>query len=154
MEKLLPKIPKDTLGKISEHVFRAIDKDKDSSITFLEFMIIYEILTWGDSETIMEKLFEVFDVDGTGAISKAEMKTVVKDMDALFVLMKQESPRASLIFSQMDTNQDNFIDKQEFVSSILDNNQEYGQNLALMFVKMFGSLGIGPVDIRACYDDY
>lgn len=50
-------------------------------------MIIYQILTWGKTETIVEKLFEVFDVDGTGKISREEMRTVVKDMDALYVLM-------------------------------------------------------------------
>ena len=54
----------------------------------------------------------------------------------------------------MDTNQDNFIDKQEFVSAILDNNQEYGQNLASMFAKMFEAVGTGPIDIRMSYDDY
>ena len=43
--------------------------------------------SWGTAEKIMEKMFEVFDVDGTGKISKAEMKTVVKDLDALFVFM-------------------------------------------------------------------
>ena len=64
-------------------MFRVFDMDKDSSITFLEFMIIYQVLTWGRAEKIIEKLFEVFDVDGTGKISRNEMKTVVKDMDAL-----------------------------------------------------------------------
>ena len=73
--------------KISEHVFRVFDTDRDSSVTFLEFMIIYQLLTWGTAEKIMEKLFEVFDVDGTGKITKTEMKTVVKDLDALFVFM-------------------------------------------------------------------
>ena len=50
-------------------------------------MIIYQLLTWGEANKMMEKLFEVFDVDGTGKISRAEMNTVVKDMDALFVFM-------------------------------------------------------------------
>ena len=43
----------------------------------------------------------------------------------------------------MDTNQDNFVDKEEFVSAIMDNNQEYGQNLAGMFAKMFEAMGTG-----------
>ena len=46
-------------------------------------MIIYQVVTWGKAEKIIEKLFEVFDVDGTGKISRKEMNTVVKDMDAL-----------------------------------------------------------------------
>ena len=67
---------------------------------------------------------------------------------------KQESPRSSVIFEHMDRNQDNFVDKEEFVSAILDNNLEYGQNLACMFARMFEARGTGPLDIKECYDDY
>lgn len=54
----------------------------------------------------------------------------------------------------MDTNQDNFVDKKEFVSAILDDNLEYGQNLAAMFARMFAAMGSGPIDIRESYDQY
>ena len=59
------------------------DADRNNSLTFLEFMLVYSILTWGEAEKIVEKLFDVFDVDGTGRVSKDEMKSVVRDLHVL-----------------------------------------------------------------------
>lgn len=47
MEKVLPSKSEDDIGKISDHVFRVFDSEKDSKITFVEFMVVYNIMVFG-----------------------------------------------------------------------------------------------------------
>ena len=135
-------------------------------------MLVYSILTWGEAEKIVEKLFDVFDVDGTGRVSKDEMKSVVRDLHVLLkhlynsyskynlnLLFSSGKPTESdtVLFEQMDKNHDEFVDKSEFVSAILEYNSVYGQNLACLFAKLFeagSKLDPEEVDIRECYEKY
>ena len=81
-------------------------------------------------------MFEIFDIDGDGCITKDEMKTVVRD---LMIILEEYNNNANYleIFNQMDINSDDKIDKNEFVSAILTNNT-FGQDLAAKFAHLFG----------------
>ena len=46
-------------------------------------MIVWCIVAFTDVETVLGKLFDVFDINGDGKVSKSEMKTVVKDLSIL-----------------------------------------------------------------------
>ena len=86
---------------------------------------------------VIEKMFDVFDIDGNEKISKEEMKTVVKDLAILFENDKDINYLD--LFKEMDENHDDQIDKQEFVSSIMNQNV-YGQNLALKLQQIYSKV--------------
>ena len=92
----------------------------------------------GKSSLIFERMFDLFDVDGDGVITKDEMKKVVKD---LMIILEEDNinnnTNALEIFKQMDTNKDEKITKDEFVNSIMSDNT-FGQNLAAKLSELFG----------------
>ena len=88
----------------------------------------------GKSSLIFERMFDLFDVDGDGVITKDEMKKVVKD---LMIILEEDNDNAIEIFKQMDTNKDEKITKEEFVNSIMADNT-FGQNLAAKLSELFG----------------
>ena len=128
-------------SRISEHVFRVFDEDKDSKITFVEFMTVYNVIVFhgqnNDRRTFFERMFDIFDVDGDGIITKDEMKKVVKD---LMIIMEEYNNNANAleIFQQMDSNSDDKIDKTEFVNAIMSTNT-FGQDLAVKFSQLFNT---------------
>ena len=80
-------------------------------------------------------MFDIFDVDGDGVITKHEMKSVVKD---LMIILEEYNNNANAleIFQQMDQNSDDKIDRSEFVSSLMSNNT-FGQDLAAKCSQLF-----------------
>ena len=116
------------------------DKPKDSKITFPEFMMVYNIIVFdghhNDRKEFFERMFDLFDIDGDGVITKNEMKKVVKD---LMIILEEYNNNANAleIFQQMDTNSDEKITKDEFVNSIMSNNT-FGQDLAAKCSQFFG----------------
>ena len=129
-------------SKISDHIFRVFDCDepKDSKITFPEFMMVYNIMAFdghhNDRKVFFERMFDLFDVNGDGVITKNEMKKVVKD---LMIILEEDNNNADAleIFKQMDANSDDKITKDEFVNSIMTNNT-FGQDLAAKCSQIFG----------------
>ena len=82
--KVNPTFSKADVSKIGEHAFRVFDTDHDGKINFLEFMVVYNIMAWTDPQTILIKMFDIFDVDEDNMITKSEMKSVVTDLAVLF----------------------------------------------------------------------
>lgn len=115
------------------------DEPKDSKISFVEFMMVYNIMVFhghhNDKKVLFERMFDIFDVDGNGVITKQEMKTVVKD---LMIILEDYNNNANAleIFQQMDQNSDDQIDRSEFVSSLMSNNT-FGQDLAAKCSQLF-----------------
>ena len=75
----------------------------------------------------------------------------------LFFSSGKPTESDTVLFEQMDKNHDEFVDKSEFVSAILEYNSVYGQNLACLFAKLFeagSKLEPEEVDIRECYEKY
>ena len=104
-------------------------------------MIVYNIMAFSNAEVVIEKMFDIFDIDGNGKISKEEMKIVVKDLEILFQ-KDNDKKNHNDVFKQMDDNHDDFVDKTEFVEAIMKHNV-YGQNLALKLSQLFNSFNQG-----------
>merc|ERR1712179_467359 len=106
-------MPKKDASKMQKHVFRIYDSNNDGYIDFIEFMLIFHIMSDGTPEEVLGKIFRVFDVNSDGSITKKEMTRLVKDM---YGLIKAEDPDAqsqALIaksaFSKMDADGDGKI---------------------------------------------
>merc|ERR1712243_143311 len=109
--------------KMEKHIFRIYDSNNDGSIDFLEFMLIFQIMTYGTPKQVLEKIFRVFDVNSDGGITKKELALLVKDM---YGLIKAEDPEAltpalivESVFSKMDSDGNGIISQSEFISACL-----------------------------------
>ena len=97
-------LPKKDASKMEKHVFRfatfyfiflhlrcfrIYDANNDGYVDFVEFMVVYTIMSDGSVEEVLTKLFRLFDVNSDGVISKKEMARLVKDM---YGLLKRDDP--------------------------------------------------------------
>jgi len=126
-EMMTKALPKKDASKMQKHVFRIYDTDNNGYIDFIEFMLIFHIMSNGTPEKILERIFRIFDVNSDGSISMKEMSRLVTDM---YGLIKAEDPLAhsedfivKCAFSTMDTDSDGKVTQEEFISACLEENE-------------------------------
>merc|ERR1712055_501769 len=139
-EMMAEAMPKKDASKMEKHVFRIYDSNNDGYIDFIEFMVIFHIMSDGSPEEVLGKIFRVFDVNSDGTINKKEMSRLIKDM---YGLIKAEDPEAQskdLIaksaFAEMDKDADGKITTSEFVAACLSQEQ-LSKMLALKVIDIF-----------------
>merc|ERR1712083_24521 len=133
-------LPKKDASKMEKHVFRAYDTNNDGYIDFVEFMVIYYIMSDGTPEEVLGKIFRVFDVNGDGTISKKELTRLIKDM---YGLLKTEDPNvaakdliAKSAFAEMDKDEDGKVSLAEFTGACMDQ-KKFSKMLALKIIDIF-----------------
>merc|ERR1719234_2209747 len=97
MKKALPQ--RDDADKMEKHMFRVYDANDDGYVDFVEFMMIFYIMSDGSPEEVLAKIFRVFDVNSDGTISEKELKRLIKDM---FMMIKEENPEEVKLSSMKD----------------------------------------------------
>ena len=68
-----------------------------------------------NTEEMVGELFDVFDVNGDGVISKGEFVALAKSL-----LNDEGMNFSSDLFKQFDTNHDNVISREELIEMVLD----------------------------------
>ena len=133
-------MPKKDAGKMEKHVFRIYDSNNDGYIDFVEFMLIFHIMSDGTPEEVLEKIFRVFDVNSDGTINKKEMQRLIKDM---YGLIKADDPEAESkdlmaksAFAEMDKDADGKITCSEFTTACLSQ-EKISKMLALKVIDIF-----------------
>ena len=106
-------------SEFSQHVFRSFDVDHSGFIDFKEFMKSLSVTSRGTLDEKLEWAFRIYDIDGDGHISKAEMRRVVSDIYRMYPnqdLIKKDSveQRTDRMFETFDTNRDGKINLEEF----------------------------------------
>ncbi|XP_065176843.1 dual oxidase 1-like [Sycon ciliatum] len=60
-----------------EQVFRFVDTDKSYTVSFQEFFQFLAVFTQGSSDTKMELMFAIYDIDGDGVLSHDDFSTML-----------------------------------------------------------------------------
>jgi Ca2+-binding EF-hand superfamily protein len=68
-----------------------------------------------DTEQMVAELFDIFDVNKDGVISRGEFVALAKSL-----LDEQELSLSGDIFKQFDANHDNVISREELIDMVLD----------------------------------
>jgi len=133
-------LPKKDASKMEKHVFRVYDTNNDGYIDFVEFMVIFYIMSDGAPEEVLGKIFRVFDVNSDGTITKKELTRLIKDM---YGLLKTEDPNiaakdliAKSAFAEMDKDEDGKISTDEFITACLSQ-EEFSKMLAIKVIDIF-----------------
>ena len=133
-------LPKKDASKMEKHVFRAYDTNNDGYIDFVEFMVIFYIMSDGTPEEVLGKIFRVFDVNSDGTISKKELTRLIKDM---YGLLKTEDTNvaakdfiAKSAFAEMDKDEDGKVSLDEFITACLSQ-EEFSKMLAIKVIDIF-----------------
>ena len=104
-------LPKKEIDKVEKHVFRVYDTNNDGFIDFIEFMVLFHILSgellnsWvnvfenyftsdGTPQDVLAKIFRVFDVNSDGTITQKEMQRLVTDLYGLIQIQHKDQNQA------------------------------------------------------------
>ncbi|XP_053208309.1 frequenin-1-like [Panonychus citri] len=108
------------LIRLADYIFTKFDVNKDGVITFPEFIQAVTIPTHGGIDQKLEWAFSIYDTDGDGYITKAEMFSVVKALyerkGTTEMQLTLARERIDDIFSRMDLNRDNRLSRDEFIN--------------------------------------
>merc|ERR1711892_1158412 len=133
-------LPKKDAAKMEKHVFRIYDSNNDGYVDFVEFMVVFFILSDGSSEEVLTKIFRLFDVNSDGTINKKEMTRLVKDM---YGLLKKDDPNVNAVdliaksaFAEMDKDEDGKITNAEFLAACLGE-EDFSKMLANKAIDIF-----------------
>merc|ERR1711972_1286176 len=139
-EMMSKALPKKDAGKMEKHVFRIYDTNNDGYIDFVEFMVVFYIMSDGTPEEVLSKIFRVFDVNSDDSITKKELTRLIKDM---YGLLNNDNPEqasekfiATSAFAEMDKDADGKITKEELISACLGQEQ-FSKMLALKIIDIF-----------------
>ena len=87
-------LPKKEIDKVEKHVFRVYDTNGDGFIDFVEFMVLFHILSEGSPNEVLSKIFRVFDVNSDGSITQKEMQRLVTDLFGLIQIQHNDQSQA------------------------------------------------------------
>ena len=75
-------------GMMGEQLFSVFDRDNSDTIDFTEFLTGMALIYHG---TMMEKkrfLFEMYDLDGDGVVTKTELRTMLSHIPSAFKILE------------------------------------------------------------------
>ena len=105
-------------------MIREIDTDKNDSIDFNEFLqLMRKRMRDTDTEEELVEAFKVFDRDGNGLISHAELKMVMKQIGE-----KYDDDQIAEIIKAGDKDNDGFLNYDEFIRMMIDPADDEDEN--------------------------
>ena len=113
------------LKLFSKYAFKSFDKDRSNYLDFIEFLMAVSSLSSGDLISNIRLTFQIYDLNGNGKITKAELKRIIEalyKLKGVSHLRKEDRPRArvKLILEKYDLNRDQEISENEFITACLE----------------------------------
>ena len=140
MIKALPKFTEDEADKMENHIFRIYDKNQNGFIDFHEFMTVFMILTGDEPNSVLERVFRIFDIDSSTSITRDEMLVLVTDMHKIIeddLENNSDEEMATKAFEEMDTDEDGLVTVHEFKEAVLSQ-KLFSKFLAAKIFNIFG----------------
>lgn len=100
------------------HIFDLFDHNQNEEISFGEWIVVLSFLTKGSVSDKLDLLFQVFDVNMDGSITKDELIYVVSLLNKIHPSPRSPSEFVEEIFDKWDVNHDGTISKAEFIAGI------------------------------------
>jgi len=104
-----------------QNVFRMFDSDNNGYITFVEFMVILQILDNGSNEEKLLHCFKMFDVNNDGSITKKELVKIFKIICAANNAPNPEAKAMTRVsdqaFAELDADGNGKITQDEFIAA-------------------------------------
>lgn len=113
--------PHGDASQFAAHVFRTFDSNNDDKIDFREFLCMIKITRNGTMEERLRWIFNIYDLDSNGYISKDEMEQVFASVYKMAgknvrYASDESTPerRTKKIFGETDRNNDDLLSFKEF----------------------------------------
>lgn len=104
----------------ADEVFRVYDQDKNGMLNFREFLVGISILKKAPIEDKLTTVFNLYDIDGSGAISREELEHISKAIDSFTQKnLSKQFCNAKELFEVLDTDHDGKVTFHEFRKVIL-----------------------------------
>ncbi|CAF3478476.1 unnamed protein product [Rotaria sordida] len=108
------------LEQITDHIFRAFDKDRSGTVDFSEFLIAYIATSTGTTREKFEYAFEVFDINADDKIKQKEAEKILHIICQIVGLPEEDAKTyAKTVMISFDINYDKALTKEEFVNGCL-----------------------------------
>lgn len=116
--------PEGDAATFAEHTFRIFDSNKDGRIDFREFITGLSVSSRGSFEEKLSWIFELYDTNSNGFISRDEMFVIVKSIMVMTVdttkvpesdAVAHAEKRVDQIYQKMDKNADGLLSLEEFI---------------------------------------
>ena len=110
--------PGGNASKFAENTFRVFDHNNDGKIDFREFMIGLSMSSKGSFDDKMKWIFQLYDTNNNGLISKDEMLVIVqsiREMSTGDVDSSAAKKQVDRIYKKVDLNSDGQLSLEEFM---------------------------------------
>jgi len=104
----------------AQKIFESMDAEKTDSIQFTEFLATLVSATVVVNDVRIQQLFEMFDVDGTGKITKDNLMSILGDAQA--------EDEIDDMLSKFDKDSSGCLDHEEFKAAMLERLNEERQS--------------------------
>uniref|UniRef100_T1KCF3 NAD(P)H oxidase (H2O2-forming) n=1 Tax=Tetranychus urticae TaxID=32264 RepID=T1KCF3_TETUR len=112
-----------------KQMFSLVDKDENGYISFREFLDMMIIFAKGSSDQKAKLMFDMYDLDGTGSLSKQEFSTMIRSMLELAnqsIDSKQMEELISSMFTSAGLDSKNELNLTDFLKFLGDYKEEFG----------------------------
>ncbi|XP_042215486.1 calsenilin-like [Homarus americanus] len=111
----------------AHHVFKAFDLNSNGQISFRDLLVSLSQLLRGTAYDKLKFAFKLYDVNGDGCITKAELTDIVSSVHELMgrsghnrqVEDKQTREHVERLFKKLDLNGDGVVTIDEFIQSCM-----------------------------------
>lgn len=109
--------------RFSEHVFRAFDDNGDGKIDFREFICSLSMTTTGTVDDKLRWAFNMYDVDGDGTVTIAEVCNIARSVQQLMGVRDANLSDEKMyrMFAKCDKNGDGTLTVEEFIKGSKSN---------------------------------
>jgi len=111
--------PSGDASAFAENTFRVFDHNKDGKIDFREFIIGLSMSSRGSFEDKMKWIFQLYDTNNNGYISKDEMLVIVRSIHEMSSGMSDESAvqrHVDKIYKKADADDDGQLSLDDFLT--------------------------------------